>query len=129
MQIGIRIGFNLDMSSNTYGKYPDDLVNTAFTFDFLGHREDPFLTRGYPIAFDYPLLGFVRMSTTQHTPQLMEDIVVNAAECLGCYHMAVVVGPSSEHSIEFSDQDFHRGTHMFADQRPNLADEGLNALY
>ena len=83
LQIRIGLGFDLYVSTYSNGPYAYDSIGLDLAFDLLSHGEDPFLTCGFPILVDDPTFGFVVVSATQHTPQLIENVVVNTAECLG----------------------------------------------
>ncbi len=66
VRIGVR--FDLDISFDAYGAYPNYLEEMVLPLVFRYNRKDILLSAGRPVCFDQPVLGLLLMSSTDHAP-------------------------------------------------------------
>ena len=69
------------------------------------------------------------MTSFDHLPEFLIDIIVNASEYLCRNHMSVVICPPSQDTVDLFDEGNYRRIRRVADQVSDFSDEGEGALF
>lgn len=96
---------DLDMSFNWHIGCPGEIDPCCFFFSKNLSEEDPIPgTQGTKVFLLYPSNTFSWMSSPRPLPQGLKDGTIDAAKGRFAHHMPMISGPSSNDSVELTNQ-------------------------
>ncbi len=128
--VGVRVSFdfNVSLDGRATGRPQPNLNKLALVITRFT-EEGPVTTTSRRKVFLFaPACVLVRVSSSCPLPQTREDVVIHAGKRACTHHVPMIVGPTPNFGVEFTNQIGGRHAQRSSDYLPDAAQEGFNVL-
>jgi hypothetical protein len=128
--VGVRVSFDFNVSLDgcATGVPQPNLNGLALVITLFTEEGPVATTTRRKVLLFAPACVLVRVSSSCPLPQTREDVEVHASERACTHHVPMIVGPTPNFGVEFTDQIGGRHAPRSSDYLPDAAQESLNVL-
>ena len=128
--VGVRVSFDFNVSLDgcATGVAQPNLNGLALVITRFTEEGPVTTTTRRKVLLFAPACVLVRVSSSCPLPQTGEDVVIHAGKRACTHHVSMIVGPTPDGGVEFTDQIGGRHAPRSSDCLPDAAQEGVNVL-
>jgi hypothetical protein len=128
--VGVRVTFDFNVSPDggATGVAQPNLTGLPLVIARFTEEGPVATTMRRKVLLFAPACGFVRVSSSCPSPQTREDVVIHAGKRACAHHVPMIVGPTPDFGVEYTDQIGGRHAQRGFDCLPDAAHESLNVL-
>jgi hypothetical protein len=104
--VGVRVtfDFNVSLDGDAPGVAQPNLTRLPLVIAGFTEEGPVTTTMRRTVLLFAPACGFVRVSSSCPSPQTREDVVIHAGKRAGTHHVPMIVSPTPDFGVEYTDQ-------------------------
>ena len=128
VRVRVPFHFNVSLNGCAAGGPQPNLNGLALVIPLFAEEGPVTTTARRKVLLFAPACVLVRVSSSCPLPQTRENVVIHASERPCTHHVPMIVGPTPNFGVEYTDQIGGRHAPRSSDYLPDAAQEGFNVL-